>query len=280
MTYIKRINDNANKPGTTAEDKSAAAFMQLLAHELRNPMAALINLAALIKAREQAGKPVGNLADQLQEEVWRLSSSIDKVLHFFTAGNDAATYKMKYLDIRQVLNKALARYPVAVNSRFLVHQAENEKGIGKGRGKGKKKAPFIIGDAEKLEEMLGYILDNAVKYSPPESPVHIAWRQTGRQVILSIRDHGIGVPRKERQRVFDCFFRAENARRHDQHGMGLSLYFCRRIVTAHGGRIKVSGRPPWREVLNKLLPRQRRYSSGNAVTVITVSLPLASPVAS
>ena len=93
---------------------------------------------------------------------------------------------------------------------------------------------WVRADPERIQQVLTNLLDNAAKNSAPESPVAIAVTVEGGEVQVAVTDRGAGIPSEELSRVFDKFVRG---RATDTRGTGLGLYICKRIVTAHGGRI-------------------------------------------
>jgi PAS domain S-box-containing protein len=92
-------------------------------------------------------------------------------------------------------------------------------------------------DARYVKEVLNNLLDNAIKYSPQGGEITVRGRHKGDHVTISIDDHGIGIPQDEMERVFERFYRVNNAVTHDTSGFGLGLSVCRGIVEAHGGKI-------------------------------------------
>ncbi len=98
-------------------------------------------------------------------------------------------------------------------------------------------APDVSLDPWGIEQVLNNLLDNATKYSPPGSVITIGVRVQEPEVVISVRDHGDGLQAEEVQRVFEPFYRGENATRRRAPGTGLGLTVCRGIVEAHGGRI-------------------------------------------
>jgi signal transduction histidine kinase len=97
---------------------------------------------------------------------------------------------------------------------------------------------YVRGDKEKLVQVIVNLLDNAFKYSPPLSTVRVSLYKETAEAILMIVDEGIGIPEKDRSKVFDRFYRAENARGTSGTGLGLSI--VKHIVDAHGGSIKLA----------------------------------------
>jgi signal transduction histidine kinase len=94
-------------------------------------------------------------------------------------------------------------------------------------------------DVQRMEQVLGNLINNAIKYSPDGGLIAIALHGCGEQGIaeISIRDSGIGIPEVEQPRIFARFARAGNAKARGIGGTGLGLYLCRELVERHGGRI-------------------------------------------
>jgi two-component system sensor histidine kinase KdpD len=96
-------------------------------------------------------------------------------------------------------------------------------------------------DAVLVEQVLFNLLDNALKYSPPGSPIEVSTAIEEREAVIRVADRGPGIAEEDRERVFDKFYRADPQR--TKAGVGLGLAICRGIVTAHGGRIGANERP-------------------------------------
>ena len=99
--------------------------------------------------------------------------------------------------------------------------------------------PPVRGDEDRLGQVLVNLLHNAVKFSPDGGPVRVSVRRDGEQVVVSVEDHGIGIPRAAQPRVFERFYKVDRARVRGG-GTGLGLSISRHVVEAHGGRIWVS----------------------------------------
>ena len=97
--------------------------------------------------------------------------------------------------------------------------------------------PPIQADTDRLEQVVTNLLDNARKYSPDGGIIALSLGLAGEDVVLSVRDNGIGLPSDAADAIFQPFGRALNATTRNLPGMGLGLYICRNIVERHGGRI-------------------------------------------
>ena len=97
--------------------------------------------------------------------------------------------------------------------------------------------PAVRGDEGRLGQVLANLIHNALKFSPGGGPVTIHLWRDGDEVVTSVEDHGIGIPKRDQPRVFERFYKVDRARVRSGGGTGLGLAIARHIVEAHGGRI-------------------------------------------
>jgi PAS domain S-box-containing protein len=117
--------------------------------------------------------------------------------------------------------------------------------------------PPIHGDAQRIEQILGNLISNAVKYRSPGTPVRIEIGVHEDEIMVSVVNEGEGIPEAERERLFDRFHRAAGARQRAS-GLGLGLYITRGLVEAHGGRIWVDSTPGRTTAFRFTLPKAAR----------------------
>jgi two-component system sensor histidine kinase KdpD len=101
--------------------------------------------------------------------------------------------------------------------------------------------PLVSVDAELVQLVIAHLLDNALKFSPPESPISIGARVNEGNVVIYVTDRGPGIPQEEQSRIFDKFYRGTKEQNLKSTGMGLAI--AREIVRAHGQEIQVSSKP-------------------------------------
>jgi signal transduction histidine kinase len=94
-------------------------------------------------------------------------------------------------------------------------------------------------DPRRIEQVLSNLISNAIKYSPEGGPIEVTIAEDieRQEALLSVRDHGIGIPAEQQAQIFQRFVQADNARAYGIEGTGLGLYLCRALVERHGGRI-------------------------------------------
>lgn len=209
---------------------SRTRFLQTAAHELRNPMAGIKGLLSLVRRRMTQGKPLGDIAQMLEvmdREIDRLSALLNQILEAFRTQRDKGqlALNLKKVNLVDVVFSTLKPFQLTVTSCRFTREITTQSEI------------WVAGDAARLEEVIRNLLSNAVKYSPNGGEIQIKMEVKKDQAILSVRDQGIGIPKEQIGRIFDCFYRASNLEKRDPGGMGLGLYICKEIIEGHDGEI-------------------------------------------
>jgi histidine kinase len=115
-------------------------------------------------------------------------------------------------------------------------------------------AVYCRGDWMRIDQVLGNLLSNALRYAPPHEPVEVRLVPQGREVAFEVRDWGPGIPVDEQSRIFERFHRVGHYMTREPGGAGLGLYLAKRLVEAMGGRIWVSSRLGHGSVFSFALP--------------------------
>jgi signal transduction histidine kinase len=200
-------------------------FLAMLAHELRNPLAAIVNGLALLeridpqdevdaRARGVIGRQVHHLT-HLIDDLLDVSRIMSGKIVLERAPMDLAQATRQCVEARQAASAGTHPFAVLVDARPLV----------------------VDGDAIRLEQIIGNLLDNAVKYSPPGSPIHVSLREEGGQAVLRIQDRGVGVAPDMLESIFEPFTQVNTSLQRAGGGLGLGLAVARGLVEQHGGRI-------------------------------------------
>ena len=100
----------------------------------------------------------------------------------------------------------------------------------------------VVGDRRQLVSALTNLLDNGVKYSEPGSAIRVRARTDGTWVDVAVRDRGMGIPRRDLERIFERFYRVDRARSRDTGGTGLGLAIVRHVASNHRGEVRVESR--------------------------------------
>jgi signal transduction histidine kinase len=204
-----------------------ADFVSLVSHELRSPMAAVIGAARTLQIRWRELQPDQREAflALIGDETARLASLVGDVLD--TSRIDAGTFSYRFGDVDVA---ALVRESVstaAITQDEVPVTADVPASL-----------PIVRGDAQRLRQVLGNLIDNAVKYSRAGSPVRVSVAGLNGNVTVSVRDEGSGIASEDQRLIFEKFGRVSGG--NTKPGTGLGLYIARSIAEAHGGSLAVA----------------------------------------
>ena len=200
-------------------------FVANISHELKTPVGALALLAETLLGAED-DRDRDRLAHRMLDEAHRVGHTIDDLLSLSRIEADQAT-EWDEVELATVISEACARAASAAEQRGITIERPAAQ------------APAVRGDARQLVSALFNLLDNAVKYSDAGSVVTVVVRQVGNWVELSVADHGPGIPERDRERIFERFYRVDRARSRETGGTGLGLAIVRHVATNHGGVVSV-----------------------------------------
>jgi signal transduction histidine kinase len=207
-------------------------YIGAIAHDLRTPLFALRGFLMRLE-RGLAGSPEKaarylTICSQKAEHLERLVSDL-----FSYVKSDVMEQKIDkaYLDFGQLIHRITDAYRPLAHSKEAVI-TEN----------GPDAACIIEADIHQLERAVGNLLDNALRYTPPEGEIEISWNRESDRMIFTVADTGPGIPNKDLPHIFDPFYRVEASRNLDTGGTGLGLTIAKRIVQAHGGDITARNR--------------------------------------
>ncbi|HKY68988.1 MAG TPA: ATP-binding protein, partial [Acidimicrobiales bacterium] len=204
-------------------------FVANISHELKTPVGALALLAETLMD-ERDPEVIPRLAERLANEAFRVGNTIDDLLELsrLEVATGLATDEV---GVAQFVGEAADRVRPAAEQRGITIDVEQ--------------APArleVVGDRRQLVSAVTNLLDNAVKYSEPGSTVDVGARTDGRWVDVTVRDRGIGIPRRDLERIFERFYRVDRARSRETGGTGLGLAIVRHVASNHRGEIRVESR--------------------------------------
>jgi two-component system, OmpR family, sensor histidine kinase SenX3 len=204
-------------------------FVANISHELKTPVGALALLAETM-LDEDDPDVTRRLAERLAAEAFRVGNTIDDLL------------ELSRLEVAT----GLAADTVSV-AQFVADAVERVRGAAEQRGIEieVEEAPVrltVLGDRRQLVSAVTNLVDNAVKYSEPGSAVAVRARTDGVWVDVTVRDHGMGIPRRDLERIFERFYRVDRARSRETGGTGLGLAIVRHVASNHRGEVRVESR--------------------------------------
>ena len=205
-----------------------ADFVSLVSHELRSPMAAVIGAARTLQDRWRmlTAEQRESFLALIGDETARLAELVGDVLDTSRIEAGTFSYRFEEVDLGRVVDEA-------IETAVLAQQEVPVVASGHGA------LPAIRGDRTRLRQVLGNLIENAVKYSPEGGEVRVSAAAANGEVRIAVRDAGPGIPRDHQARIFEKFGRVDVPGA-SKPGTGLGLFIARSIAEAHGGSLDVS----------------------------------------
>jgi signal transduction histidine kinase len=199
-------------------------FLARLAHELRNPLAPLVN-ALQVLGRVAAGPDVTRLQAIMAHQAGHLGALVDDILDVSRLRFDKLMLNLKAVDLCEIARhsfEAVQLSPLAEGHDVTLSA----------------NGPIIVNaDPIRLEQVIGNLLNNAVKYTPRGEPIRVSVEKATSDAIVTVRDHGIGIAADMLPHVFTLYTQVERSRHRAQGGLGLGLALVRALVERHGGTV-------------------------------------------
>ncbi len=209
-----------------------AEFIDNLSHELRTPLTTVSLLAeTLVREADNAGEAIpARMRDRIgkiEVETDHLVQMVQELLDLSRIESGGPLAMLDDVDLGRLAAASVERLRLFAERQDVDLQTDVPEGL-----------PTVRGNEDRLGQVFVNLLHNAVKFSPDGGVVVVQVRATTREVVVSVEDHGIGVPKADQSRIFERFYMADKARRRGG-GTGLGLAIARHVVEAHGGRIRV-----------------------------------------
>ena len=223
-----------------------STFVSVISHELKTPVSLIKGYAGTLR-REDASWDEKTLRDSLaviEEESDRLNELIDNLLDASRLQAGALSLSFDDVILADLATRTVNKFRVQTPA----HQFELDFPAD---------FPVLQGDEGRLVQVLTNLLTNAIKYSPSGGIIRVSGRVLPSRVVITVSDQGIGIAPVEQTRVFDAFYRVDDAPTRRTQGTGLGLYLAKAVVEAHGGRIWVESEPGFGAVFSFSLPRSQ-----------------------
>lgn len=196
-------------------------FMRVVSHEFRTPLAVIRNAVDMIglvgsKSPEATQERVAGIGEALN----RLFSLIDR----FMADDRENGFQPESMQVGSLIGDVRLHFEMTARGDRLHFTVEDE-------------TVSFYADPEMLATVIINLIDNALKYSPDDQPIHIGAREEQEVIVIEVRDHGIGIPSAELSKIGRRFFRAPNAKA--SAGTGLGLYAARKLLAYHDGTLQL-----------------------------------------
>jgi two-component system, OmpR family, sensor histidine kinase KdpD len=194
------------------------AVLHAISHDLRSPLTAIATAGSALGAPGVTPGERAEMVEVIEVESARLAKLVDDLLDLSRIESGAVAPQSDWIDLRDVVASAVMQAHVDSRIEFAVPAD----------------LPLVRADAAQLERVFSNLIDNALKFSPPDAPVRVSGGAAGGRVTIRVTDFGPGIPRRDRANVFEPFFRG---RGDSGSGSGLGLAICRGFVEANDGHL-------------------------------------------
>jgi PAS domain S-box-containing protein len=210
-----------------AADRAKAEFLATLAHELRNPLAPIRNAVFAVRlSGEDLSRRVDWALTLIDRQTQQLTRLVEDLLDLSRIDNNRFELRCEPLDFKDVVQAAVEISAPAIQAAG--HELEVTVPDG----------PIpLTGDSTRLAQVISNLLNNAAKFTPSPDRIKLTAESKADQVIVSVRDHGVGIPAEKVQVIFDMFAQVDSSLTRENDGLGIGLTLVKRLVELHGGNV-------------------------------------------
>jgi signal transduction histidine kinase len=207
-------------------------WTSMVAHDLRQPLNLVATTVGLLRRTAQSpdAERILKLTGHLQKAVASLGRMIGDLADASRLETKRVVLDKKPVDLGALVRDAVERHQAAVPDRGMRCTVPD-------------RTPRVEIDPVRIEQVLGNLLENAIKYGAPGTPVDVEVHSLGDELRVQVTNHGQCIPPGEMSKVFDRYYRATCERAVPTDGLGLGLYIAKGLIEAHGGRIWADSRP-------------------------------------
>lgn len=224
-------------------------FIGNMTHELKTPISTIALSSEVISDPGIVNEP-----DRLQEyariirtENERLRTQVERVLQLATLDKDKLALKRDRVDMHDVVREVASSLKLPLNEKRVRLELELHA-----------TTSAVIGDRMHLTNTVFNLLDNALKYGPDDSVIHLTTHNEGARLHIAVRDHGIGIHKEDLPHIFERFYRVHTGNVHDVKGFGLGLHYVKQMAEGHGGAVRVESEPGKGSTFTLILPTSAR----------------------
>ncbi|CAH1219975.1 ATP-binding protein [Paenibacillus sp. JJ-223] len=228
-----KLAEEARLAQMTAEsERIRTALLDSVSHELRTPLAAIMGSSTGLLENEElfTAEDRRELTANIRDAAIRMNRLVTNLLEMVKLESGMLQLRRNMCDVGDMLSVVLAQVQQYKQQRIIRLELPDQP-------------PFVSGDEVLLEQMLVNVLSNAIKYSPNPSEIVISVAMDAGEgwLVITVADQGPGIPKAERERVFEKFYRSDSTKHVTGSGLGLAI--CRGIVEVHGGTIAAEANP-------------------------------------
>ena len=228
-------------------DDSRREFVANVSHELRTPLTNVRGYAETLMSVDDIDRGTQmRFLGVISSEADRMTRIVKDLLTLTRLDYNRMEMHMEPMDLRELGQKAAQAMEGQATGQGLTLNCHLPDSL-----------PMVVGDAERIQQVIINIITNAIKYNKPQGAIYITGGTEGEKVFLRVEDTGIGVPKEDLKRLFERFYRVDKARSRESGGTGLGLAIAKQIVESHGGSIGFDSEYGKGSVVTLYLPRMK-----------------------
>jgi two-component system, OmpR family, sensor histidine kinase SenX3 len=225
VVYVDDQSEHARMEATRRD------FVANVSHELKTPVGAMGVLAEAILASGDDPETIRHFAAKMVTESQRLADMVGELIELSRLQGAEPLPDLEAVEVDIVVAEALSRHKVAADNAHIAVNTDAPTGF------------RVLGDQTLLVTAIANLVSNAIAYSPDRSSVSISRRRRGDNIEIAVTDRGIGIARADQERVFERFFRVDQARSRATGGTGLGLAIVKHVAANHNGSIRLWSQP-------------------------------------
>ena len=232
-------------------------FVANVSHELKTPVGALSLLAEAVQAADGDTERARKFAARMQIEVGRLTAMLSDLVELSRVQDEGPVHNSKPTLVEDIIAEAVDGMQITAEEKRIQVVVANEIAVGK-----------ILGDESQLVAALRNLISNAIKYSPAGTKVGIGAKRVNDVIEISVTDQGPGISEENQLRIFERFYRVDQARSRETGGTGLGLAIVKHVCANHGGDCFVWSREGEGSTFTLRFPA---YLNGNSATLEVIA---------
>jgi CheY-like chemotaxis protein len=207
-------------------DRRKDEFLAMLAHELRNPLAPILNAAHVMRLSGDDLAVLSRMRLVVEQQVRHLARLVDDLLDVSRFTRGKIQLRKEVVDLATVVAQAVDAARPMIESRGLTLSVNLETDLMR-----------LEADPTRLRQILANLLDNAAKYTDPGGTIVLSAAHAGEEIVVKVRDNGIGISAEMLPRIFDLFMQADFSLDRSRGGLGIGLTLVKSLVDMHGGSV-------------------------------------------
>jgi len=228
-------------------DEMKNDFINNMTHEIKTPIATISLACEMLQDPNIGNDPASNRTyiGIIGDENRRMRMLVETILQSSKMSSKNFQLNLKEIDLNATVESVAANFQLQIANRSgsLTCSLEAHPST-------------VIGDELHITNMIYNLIDNAIKYSPSQLEIAVSTRNEGSNIVLVVKDHGLGISKEDQKHIFERFYRVSTGNVHDVKGFGIGLSYVHQVVTLHKGTIAIDSTPGEGTAFTITLPRE------------------------